>query len=660
MKKQHLLPAFVLLAALAPATSSAQVLGLNFAATDPSDAAATLLPTETAGYYPQNNWNNLTGATGTGVGGLVVRNANGTSTPSSATVTWTSPNTWRSVDAATTGGNNAFPPGPDRKLLTGYLDTTDQTAGAAVVTVNNIDASLRTLKYDVLVYFVSDSNANRGGSYVVNDGTTSVTRWGSTMGSPSAYVEDPGTDQNLSVDGNVMRIPGLSGANFTLTANASLSNPNGFRAPINAIQIVPWNGDADGNGSTNLLDYDLIRLNMEKATASRFTGGDLTGDAFVNLNDFRMWSRVANPSDLAAALGVPEPSTVALAGLGALALLRRRRRVACGVAVVMVAAMLAAPNAQAAVTMAYTATAPTPGGPDQFSLTDDATVPGGTAPGDGVTAGGTLNSQAFSDNNGPPGQTFTTPAGGTSYAMNALWLKGGSSGSANFGGVFVATTTWSIRISRVEGVNLVPIGYSTGIPTVISDGTAAQADGDEWYSWTFSGADIKNLAPNTQYAFDIFSSAGYLGFDAAASNAGYAGGQAFNSGGGAARSFAGTNTGNLANHNYDRTFVVDLEASASAPNTATVGPADVNADGVTDIADFNIIRDNFFGTARHRSLGDLSYNGTVNLTDYLLWRNAVPASVAAQAVIPEPASATLALLSLAGLADLIRRRRRNG
>jgi hypothetical protein len=656
MKKQQLLPALVMLAALAPATSSAQVLGLNFAATDPNEAAATLLPTETAGYYPQAGWNNLSGAAGTGVGSLTYRSG-ANSLASTATVTWTSPNTWRSTPG--TGGNNAFPDGPDRKLLTGYLDTTDQTAGAAIVTVNNIDAVLRTPKYDVLVYFVSDSNANRGGSYAVNDGLITVTRWGSTMGSPTAYVEDPGTDQNLSVDGNVMRIPGLSGANFTLTANASLSNPNGFRAPINAIQIVPWNGDADGNGSTNLADYDLIRLNMEKATASRFTGGDLTGDAFVNLNDFRMWSRVANPADLAAALGVPEPSSLALVGIGALALLRRRRRAATTVAVAMVAAMLVAPTAQAAVTMAYTATAPTPAGPDQFSLTDDATVPGGTAPGDGITAGGTLNSQAFSDNNGPPGQTFTTPAGGTSYALNALWLKGGSAGSANFGGVFVATTTWSIRISRVDGVNLVPIGYSTGVPTVISDGTAAQADGDEWYSWTFSGADIKNLAPNTLYAFDLFSSAGYLGFDAAATNAPYAGGQAFNSGGGAARSFAGTTTGNLANHNYDRTFVADLEASATAPNTAPIGPADVNADGVTDIADFNIIRDNFWTTTNmHRGTGDLTYNGQVNFADYILWRNAVPASVAAQAVIPEPASATLAVVSLAGLADLIRRRRR--
>src|SRR5688572_21208016 len=81
-------------------------LGLKFASSDPDTATSALLPEEIAGVVPQANWNNLTGATGTGIGGLSYDNS-GTATPSAATVTWTAPNTWRS------GANNAFPEGPD-------------------------------------------------------------------------------------------------------------------------------------------------------------------------------------------------------------------------------------------------------------------------------------------------------------------------------------------------------------------------------------------------------------------------------------------------------------------------------------------------------------------------------------------------------------------
>jgi hypothetical protein len=44
---------------------------------------------------------------------------------------------------------------------------------------------------------------------------------------------------NLSQDGNYLRFIGLKGTSFTLTTDTTLTTPNGFRAPINAIQIVP-------------------------------------------------------------------------------------------------------------------------------------------------------------------------------------------------------------------------------------------------------------------------------------------------------------------------------------------------------------------------------------------------------------------------------------
>jgi hypothetical protein len=207
-------------------------LGLKFAATDPDAATSSLAPEETAGVVPQANWNNLTGPTGTGVTGLSYDNG-GTATASSATVTWTSPNTWRS------GANNAFPDGPDRKLVSGYLDTGNAANNGVTITVNNLDAAFTGVAYDVYVYFVSDSNANRGGAYTVNDGITNVVKYGSTMGTPTTFVEDPGTDQNLSLDGNYLVFRRLKGSSFTLKTDTTLTNPNGTRAPVNAIQIVP-------------------------------------------------------------------------------------------------------------------------------------------------------------------------------------------------------------------------------------------------------------------------------------------------------------------------------------------------------------------------------------------------------------------------------------
>ena len=51
-------------------------------------------------------------------------------TASSATVTWSAPNTWRS------GANNAFPDGPDHKLVSGYLDTGNTAANGGAINVN--------------------------------------------------------------------------------------------------------------------------------------------------------------------------------------------------------------------------------------------------------------------------------------------------------------------------------------------------------------------------------------------------------------------------------------------------------------------------------------------------------------------------------------------
>jgi hypothetical protein len=231
------------------------------------------------------------------------------------------------------------------------------------------------------------------------------------------------------------------------------------------------------------------------------------------------------------------------------------------VALAALALAATASLSQAAVIMTMGAGAPTLDAFDEWQLLDNATVPGGNAPG-----GGTYNSQAFSDNAGPPGQTFTTDGSFSAalpkYRMLAVSLKGANTGGGNFGN-FTAGTTWSLRISSVSGTTLTPIKTLTSIPSV------AGITGNEWFTWSLSGADVPVLNQSTQYAFEVFSSEGYLGFDAHQGDGNYLQGTAFNSAG-PVRSFSDTTTGNLANHGYDRTFVVDLTPAVPEPASAAL------------------------------------------------------------------------------------------
>ncbi|MBX3427543.1 MAG: hypothetical protein KF688_17825 [Pirellulales bacterium] len=223
-----------------------------------------------------------------------------------------------------------------------------------------------------------------------------------------------------------------------------------------------------------------------------------------------------------------------------------------GVLAVMLAALACPRLATAAVTMSSDAADPALGPDDQYSLVDDQQIPNGNTPG-----GGTYNSQSYSDNAGPPGQTFTTPAGAPSYLLTSVSMKGtGDTGGGAVEG------QWGVRISAVSGTSLTPLNTVTGIVG------AASATADDWLTWAFSDADVLSLSPGTQYAFEVFSSSGWFGFGGAPDSA-YGGGTAFNSAG-PSRSFGDDTLGNLANHGYDRTFHVALTA---VPEPAAIGLA---------------------------------------------------------------------------------------
>lgn len=293
------------------------------------------------------------------------------------------------------------------------------------------------------------------------------------------------------------------------------------------------------------------------------------------------------------------------------------------------------PRAQGAVTLSSDPNAPVLGTYDQSQLLDDATIPGGNAPG-----GGAYNSQAYTDNAGPPGQTFTAPATKHLYALTAVSVKG----AGDSGGVIdEAGVTWGVRISKVTGTTLTPLKTVTGIPTLPA--TAAATD---WITLSFTGTDAATLDASQQYAFEIFTSGGWFGIDATQGDAAYAGGTGFNSAG-PPRQFTNNTLGNLASHGYDRTFVAQLTAPAG-------GPGDVDNNGVVNLADYNIIRTNLEKPAAIFTNGDLNGDSYVDLNDFRRWRSAAPPEVAALVGVPEPSTAVLGLCGALLAAAGVRRR----
>ena len=221
-----------------PDAQASSSIGLHFGADEPPGVGSALASSDVAGVFQQSNWNNLSGNVGSAAG--LVSDAHGTPSSTSVSVTWSSPNTWSSTGRGEE--NNGFF-GPERTLMSGYLDTTDNTAGQATVTISGLGPEFTAAGFDVIVYCLGGVGG-RGGAYTID----STTKFGSAPFFPSVQDEDPGIDLNDT--GTYLRFSDLHHSSFTLTANADATLFPGlvnFRAPINGLQIVarPVLGFAD-------------------------------------------------------------------------------------------------------------------------------------------------------------------------------------------------------------------------------------------------------------------------------------------------------------------------------------------------------------------------------------------------------------------------------
>ena len=103
----------------------------------------------------------------------------------------------------------------------------------------------------------------------------------------------------------------------------------GVVGSLDNLRIIPPNvpGDVTGEGTIDIHDFNIIKMNLFKTGQSR-QQGDLTEDAIVDFADFRQWKTAAGTGFASISLGIPEPGTALLFVIGSVffSLIRSPRR----------------------------------------------------------------------------------------------------------------------------------------------------------------------------------------------------------------------------------------------------------------------------------------------------------------------------------------------
>ncbi len=207
-----------------------------------------LAPKEVAGVasIAQANWNNLPALATSEAPAALKADAGGVARTTTATVEWTSPNTWASTGRGEE--NNGFA-GSDRRLLTGFLDTGNATTTKVTLTDLPTDLSSANGGYDVVVY-TDGGVPERGGGYRITDASGTELKpviRAKSPPIPSAFTRVVPVDATTHAAGTYLVFKGLTARSIII--EGSTENGWGFsatpRAPINAVQLVIPTGVVD-------------------------------------------------------------------------------------------------------------------------------------------------------------------------------------------------------------------------------------------------------------------------------------------------------------------------------------------------------------------------------------------------------------------------------
>jgi hypothetical protein len=112
------------------------------------------------------------------------------------------------------------------------------------------------------------------------------------------------------------------------------NGPSGIRASIGRdgaivyiTGIVGLSGDTNDDGVVDAADFITVKQNFGQSTTLDISAGDFDGDGKVEWDDLQAMMSNFSPSQLVGASATnPEPATLGLLALGALALLKRKRK----------------------------------------------------------------------------------------------------------------------------------------------------------------------------------------------------------------------------------------------------------------------------------------------------------------------------------------------